>query len=168
MHLNVCNVQSGSTSQQQEATACLLNAPSHCCNAPHCLPPCRTNARGKNTAGDVKVLLRLDACRWWEQASAVQGSCPGREQQPGPALIRGLNRAHFSLRIVHWKKKNNLLSFKQRLQKCKAAAKALAPAEPQLIGRQSSARSSSGAGEDLCRNKHLIFLPTSSLMRLWL
>lgn len=85
----------------------------------------------------------------------------GREER----AARVLYSADFSMRMLTvgspW------LSFEQCLQKQKAAAEALAPAEPQLMRRQSSARSLSDAGEDLHRNKKFIFLPTSSLMRLW-
>lgn len=59
------------------------------------LAACCPNSGERKAPGEAKVLLRLDTHSW----SSCQSQILGARQQPGPALIRGLHRADFSMRV---------------------------------------------------------------------
>ena len=99
MHPNICNVKYKSTSKQRETTACLIGIAAMLLTASRPAAHIRESKTllGKRKSGSN--LMPAAGAAGGSQRPLCKAAPRAGEQQRGPPLIRGLDRANFSMKM---------------------------------------------------------------------
>lgn len=96
MHPNICNVKYECTSKQQETTACSMEIAAMLLTA---FRPAAQIRESKTLLGKRKSCSNLMPAAGRSQCPLCKAVPWVEEQQRSPALMTGLNRANFSMRM---------------------------------------------------------------------